>query len=443
MSERRTEERLEAMLAMLREHPARLDEIAQARVRLRLDAALAADDAVEARTAGRRWRRWVVGGVGLAAAAALAVVVASAGEPETAAVVAGTKAPAAGAAVTSADGAATAVATPATVNAGTAPAVATTAGNAGTTTAVATTAAVNADTAVPAAGAASTERAVDGADAPTATAHPPVAANAHSPAPAATPTTPVTAATPVIVAAGESAHLTLGGAAVTVYGPGRLSSTPDGAVVEAAGIVVDRPHGNTPWSLRYHGVKIVVTQATFALDRGARTRVSVMRGEIELRCPSGARTIRSGASATCEPTRATRFTVEPRPSPSAAPEPPWPPEQEPQPQLPQPQLAQPQQPEPAVIDRYGTAEAAMRRGDLDAAKDALLAIVDAAPDSLDAATALFDLARLAADRGDPTAALGYLDRLDRHPRRAALAMPALRLRATLPPRDIIQGPLKR
>jgi hypothetical protein len=430
MSERRTEERLEAMLAMLREPPARLDEIAQARVRSRLDAALAAADAVEARTAGRRWRRWVIGGVGLAAAAALAVVVASAGEPGTANVVAVPQAPLTGSASAIADGGRAAVASAATPKAEMA--------------AAAAAAAHNEVMAALAAGGADFARAVDGTRTRIASAssHDPVNAASPPRTPpalrATTPATPVLGATPVTVAAGESAHLTLGGASVTVYGPGRLSSTPDGAVVEAAGIVVDRPHGDTPWSVRYHGTRIVVTQATFALDRGARTRVSVMRGEIELRCPSGSRTIRSGASATCEPKRVTRLTASSRPSRSAPPEPPPPAEPDPDPSEPPPA-----QQEAVAIDRYAAAEAAMRRGDVDAASKVLLAIIAAAPDSLDAATALLDLARLAASRRDATAALDYLDRLDRHPRRAALALPARRLRATLPPRDIITGPLTR
>jgi hypothetical protein len=82
----------------------------------------------------------------------------------------------------------------------------------------------------------------------------------------------------------------------------------------------------------------------------------------------------------------------------------------------------------------------LRRGDLDAARQALLAIVDGTSDSLDAATALLDLARLAATHGDPSGALGYLDRLDRHPRRAALAAAAAHLRTTLREATIIRRP---
>ena len=78
MSDERTEERFEAMLAALSARPARLDEIAQARVRARLEAALAevdaAVDAAEVRMAGR-WRRvGIAGGVGLAAAGPLGEV---------------------------------------------------------------------------------------------------------------------------------------------------------------------------------------------------------------------------------------------------------------------------------------------------------------------------------------------------------------------------------
>ncbi|HEX7835956.1 MAG TPA: hypothetical protein VF469_00765, partial [Kofleriaceae bacterium] len=250
---------------------------------------------------------------------------------------------------------------------------------------------------------------------------------AKAPGAGVAPTTAVT------VAAGESAQLTLGGAAVTVYGPGRLSPTSDGAIVEAAGIVVDRPHGDAPWSVRYHGVKIVVTHATFAIDRGhgAEIRVSVLRGEIELNCSSGSRTIHSGASATCEPDSKARI-VPPRPPSVPSPEGPQGSESpEPEPEL------QPQ-PRPEPVDPYATAESALRRGDLDVAQDALLAIMKANPDSLDAAVALLDLARLAARRGDTGAALGYLARLDRHPRHAALAAPAARLLETLVRSDSIQ-----
>jgi predicted acylesterase/phospholipase RssA len=379
MSSERTEERLDAMLAALRARPAHLDEITRARVGARIEAALAkAPDAAEAK-ATRRWRRGgVAAGLGLAAAAAVLAVVAAARDGE----------PAAGGSAVVGEAASTAGANPA-------------AGSSG----------VPAEPAAPAAPAA------------------PVAGTAA-----------VAAATaPITVASGESAQLTLGGAAVTVYGPGGLSPTSDGAVVDAAGIVVDRQRGETPWSVRYRGVEVVATRATFAIDGGARTRVTVMRGELVLHCPSGSRTLHAGASATCEPPAKPHVAPQPPPPPAfslgrpptlepeshpaaapPAPAPQLPPELHPRP--PAPSAPQPRSgPEPTAADPYSAAESALRRRDLDAARDALLAIVDAAPDSLDAATALLDLARLAARRGDASAALGYLDRLQRHPHRAALA----------------------
>jgi hypothetical protein len=383
------EERLDAMLAPLRDRPAQLDELTQARVRAHLEAELAkAVDAADARSA-RGWRRGgVAAALGVAAAAVFAVIVAvSGGEPRTGTrSVAGKPAPTGSAATVVGDGAVGG--------------------------SVAGTAA--------------------GTNAIGATATPPSAANAAGAAPGANrPASIATSAegtaadtsVPITVAAGESAQLTLGGAAVTVYGPGRLSPTPEGAVVEAAGIVVDRTHGDKPWSVRYHGVKVVAMYATFAVDHSTATRVTVMRGEIVLYCPSSSRTIRSGTSGTCEPAVRSHVTPAPRPPASS---------------LEKLQVPDPQpRPEPFTADSYAVAEAALRHGDLDAARKALLAIVDATPDSLDAATALFDLARLAATHGDPSGALGYLDRLDRHPRRAVLAVAAAHLRATLPQSPII------
>jgi outer membrane protein assembly factor BamD (BamD/ComL family) len=80
---------------------------------------------------------------------------------------------------------------------------------------------------------------------------------------------------------------------------------------------------------------------------------------------------------------------------------------------------------------YASAEAAMKRHNERAARVALQKIVDLVPETLTAATALLDLARLAAGSGEREAALGFLDRLDKHPHRAALAAPAASLRASL------------
>jgi hypothetical protein len=238
------------------------------------------------------------------------------------------------------------------------------------------------------------------------------------------------------VAAGESVQLALAGAAVTLYGPGRLSPTPDGAVVDAAGVVVDRPQGDAPWSMHYRGTRIVVAHATFTIEGSSETRVSVIRGEIELYCPSGLQTVRSGGSAACEPVRAVRVTP-PHPPPGASTRaaPHAAELHAPEPGPPQPQAAAPQ---PTPGELYAAGESALGRGELDAAQHALLAVVDADPDSLDAAVALLDLARLAANRGDTGRALDYLTRLDRHPRRAWVAGQVGLLLKKLARQDVIR-----
>jgi hypothetical protein len=375
MTDQRTEEQLDAALAALGARPAQLDEVAQARVRARLETAIVEVDLAAVRSVGR-WRRvGVASGVGLAAAAAVIAVVVAArtGGPAT-----------------------------------------------GKTVAVAP---------APAAPARAIDRAASaGRTAPVAPAASGTVMSAPRPADpdraavdsAATPASPAATRTAVTVAAGESIQLALAGAAVTLYGPARLSPTPDGAVVDAAGMVVDRPHGDTPWSVRYRGTEIVVAHATFTIEGSSQTRVSVIRGEVELHCPSGLQTIRPGGSAACEPVPAVRAT--PHPAPPRVSSRPAPPATEPH--AAERALQPPAPPQPTPGDLYTTAESALGRGDLDAARDALLAVVDAAPDSLDAAIALVDLARLAAKRGDTRRALDYLARLDRHPRRAWVAAPA-------------------
>lgn len=280
---------------------------------------------------------------------------------------------------------------------------------------------------------------------------------------------PLTA--PIDVAAGDSRQVALGDATITVFGPGHLAGAGDRADADAAAVVIDRPRGLAPLALRYHGAEVIVTQATFALDRGRGVRVTVMRGELTLRCEAAARVVRAGESDGCAPPTAPAAPpsspvspvspvvppVERAPAPtttavttSAAPRP-WrrpataptvavaPPGPAAAPTTPPP--APPPAPAPAPIeepvassaapDLYPLAESAMRRGDHVGARAALDAVIAAAPGSLDAAAALLDLARLAHQDHDDVAARAYLARLDVHPRRAAVAAPAARLRAEL------------
>ena len=262
--------------------------------------------------------------------------------------------------------------------------------------------------------------------------HPAAIAAGTSPSPAASPSTAVT------VAAGDSIQLALAGASVTLYGPGQLSPTPEGAIVDAARLVVDRPRGDAPWSVLYRGTKVVVSHGAFTIEGGAQARFRVVRGEIELHCPSGLQTIRSGGSSACEPVpeiRATPHVSAPRAAPAVAPAEAAPPA--PRRAASPPPPAPPTAPPPTQAELYTAAESALARGDLDAAQEALQAVIDAATDSLDAAVALVDLARLAARRGDTGAALGYLTRLDHHPRRAWVAAPAAVLLESLARSDSI------
>ena len=282
---------------------------------------------------------------------------------------------------------------------------------------------------------------------------------------------------PIDVAAGESRQVALGEATITVFGPGRLEGTGDRATADAAAVVIDRPRGDEPMILAYAGVEVIVTRATFALDRGHGVRVTVMRGELTLRCVDQPRLVRAGESAACADAAATigapataasvatapASSAPPTAAPPSAPRPPTrvakagpampastttelpapaaadaaaplAPTLEPVP-TPPPEPAAAPDPEPiatsAAPDLDPLAEGAMRRGDEAGARAALEAVIASAPASLDAAVALLDLARLAHQRRDAPAARAYLARLAVHPRRAAIAAPADRLRAEL------------
>ncbi|HSR97927.1 MAG TPA: hypothetical protein VLM79_12795 [Kofleriaceae bacterium] len=370
-SDPRVNDRLDAMLAPLRDRPAELDELTQARVRGRLDAAIADDVSPAENGNGRAWRIAgisVAVAIGAAAVGAVVVSMTSAKPPPV------TRSIAAGAA------------TPSDVVIARSP------------------------TGSGAVAGSATETRATGSEAMASS-------------------TTGGATAPIAVAAGQSVQVMVGGAAVTVYGPGQLSPMPDGALADGTGVVVDRIEGDRPWSMRYHGATVVAMHATFALDLGNGPRVTVVRGEISLLCSSGARTIRAGGSGTCPveevraapPARvAVPSTQRPRAPRSPA--------------LPELRTKADGAMAADAIGHYAAAEAALRRGDVEGARRALLAVIAAAPGSLDAATALLDLARLAASLAETASALEYLERLDRHPRGAALGAAAAHLRATLPPR---------
>ncbi|HUQ03682.1 MAG TPA: hypothetical protein VM261_14390 [Kofleriaceae bacterium] len=246
------------------------------------------------------------------------------------------------------------------------------------------------------------------------------------------------------VGAGAVERVAIGTAEVTVYGPGRVSSRgsaggvtlrDDIAVVDADAALVDRSRGDGTLVIAYGDLHVTVTRATFALDRTNAPRVTVMRGELLLRCDAGERAVRAGESATCETIARTPTPAIQAPAAgqgaafvdgravAAAPRSPVRSDVD--------EPAAPATREPATpTDAYAEADRAMRRGDRPAARVALEALVAAQPDSRDAATALLDLARLDASY-DATAARRHLDALDAHPHGAVLAEPSAHLRCTL------------
>src|SRR6185503_13409698 len=95
----------------------------------------------------------------------------------------------------------------------------------------------------------------------------------------------------------DSQHATVGDADVTLYGAGRLSRDGERVVVEGPALVIDRPRGDAPLTIVYGRVTIRVQQATFALDRAAAPRVTVIRGELVLACPDREETVAAGETA--------------------------------------------------------------------------------------------------------------------------------------------------
>ncbi len=91
------------------------------------------------------------------------------------------------------------------------------------------------------------------------------------------------------------------GTSLTFYGPGRLERPPGAVIVDAHAFVIDRDRVEAPQKIIYRGATIWVARATFAVDGNQGTRVSVMRGELLLRCGEDEHPVRAGESVTCRP----------------------------------------------------------------------------------------------------------------------------------------------
>ena len=94
-------------------------------------------------------------------------------------------------------------------------------------------------------------------------------------------------------------------ATVTLYGRGWATHQGNRLTVEADAFVVDRKTGDAPIEIAARGATIQLLRATFVAASASELRVTVIRGELALRCP-GAETTRVVAvqqDARCEPPR--------------------------------------------------------------------------------------------------------------------------------------------
>jgi outer membrane protein assembly factor BamD (BamD/ComL family) len=289
---------------------------------------------------------------------------------------------------------------------------------------------------------------------------------------------------PLLAARDATVTGELGQATVTLYGRGWATHQGHRLTVEAEAFVVDQPAGDAAVEIAARGATIQVLRATFAVASSSELRVTVIRGEISLRCPGAASTsvVTAGQAARCEPPPAAPAPPLPAPAtPGGLPGEPPPVPPAPRAASTAPRAADAATRTPAVrretsasppstagdvagspaaaasaapaiatgspepdppasapradpAARYAEAERLMA-SDADAARRALRALVTEAPAAPEAAPALLDLARLAAAGGDHLAALAALDELDRHPGAAALAMPAAYLRCLVTPGD--------
>jgi len=115
----------------------------------------------------------------------------------------------------------------------------------------------------------------------------------------------------------------LGQATVTLYGRGWATHQGHRLTVEAEAFVVDRPAGNAPVEVAARGATIQVLHATFAVASSSELRVTVIRGELVLRCPGAeaASVVTAGQAARCEPAPPAPASARPAPAPPGGPPP--------------------------------------------------------------------------------------------------------------------------
>jgi hypothetical protein len=145
---------------------------------------------------------------------------------------------------------------------------------------------------------------------------------------------------PLLAAGDATVSGELAQATVTLYGRGWATYQGPRLTVEAEAFLVDRTAGDAPVEVAARGATIRVLHATFAVASASELRVTVIRGEVALRCPGAEATnvVTAGQAARCEP---------PPPAPPAASMPGAPPP----PVAPPPPAAPPGEPPPAPAPR--------------------------------------------------------------------------------------------
>lgn len=120
---------------------------------------------------------------------------------------------------------------------------------------------------------------------------------------------------PLLAARDATVTGELGQATVTLYGRGWATHQGHRLTVEAEAFVVDQPAGDAAVEIAARGATIQVLRATFAVASSSELRVTVIRGEISLRCPGAATTsvVTAGQAARCEPLPAAPAPLLPAP----------------------------------------------------------------------------------------------------------------------------------
>jgi len=206
-------------------------------------------------------------------------------------------------------------------------------------------------------------------------------------------------------------------------------------------LAIDGRTTTTPVAVVTRHFRVDMVGASFAVDDGSQRRVRVVSGRVSIHWKTGAAEVRGGQT-----WQRGRVTSPPRPKPTRAL--PARPERSKRPatkparaaatKAMPPKPAPPPKPPtrvdpPSIAAMYAHAERDMRAENTAAAIPELTRIARHCPAAVEACDALYDLARLEAQRGNKTTARRYLDRLERQPVGGSLRAAARSLRRRLVP----------